>query len=251
MYDTTTGRWLSEDPISFLGGDANLYRYVGNGPTNATDPTGLEVLLWKNKYPNVPLEAPHKKAGINDVIGDYTDSAGNKVELFADKESFYGKVTLQGQAPVAFGRCIVDYGTNVWLVQRDNKGVITSLVWVNIAPSSNANKAKLTALIAKKLLEIRKKAAPKPTTIKQDMDVIAEALKEAEREGWLKKPTRLDNGDIRFETVYYTIDLPTKTRTVYRLYSKKVKDEVKEIYKAEWRKEPGLGLDGKPVKTTK
>jgi hypothetical protein len=38
-----SGRWLSEDPIGFAAGDANLYRYVGNGPVNATDPLGLEA----------------------------------------------------------------------------------------------------------------------------------------------------------------------------------------------------------------
>ncbi|MCO8124099.1 hypothetical protein NHH03_20310 [Stieleria sp. TO1_6] len=36
---------ISQDPIGFSAGDANLYRYVGNGPTNATDPSGLEVLF--------------------------------------------------------------------------------------------------------------------------------------------------------------------------------------------------------------
>ena len=34
------GRWLSEDPTGFDGGDPNLYRYVGNGVTYRTDPTG-------------------------------------------------------------------------------------------------------------------------------------------------------------------------------------------------------------------
>jgi hypothetical protein len=42
MMDTTTGRWLSEDPDGFTAGDMNLYRYCKNSPTNATDPTGLE-----------------------------------------------------------------------------------------------------------------------------------------------------------------------------------------------------------------
>jgi hypothetical protein len=41
MYDTSTKRWLSEDPIGFEGGDTNLYRYVGNSPTNARDPHGF------------------------------------------------------------------------------------------------------------------------------------------------------------------------------------------------------------------
>ncbi|ASV76675.1 hypothetical protein THTE_4074 [Thermogutta terrifontis] len=41
-YDACVGRWLSEDPIGFDGGDANLYRYVGNKPTGFQDPTGLK-----------------------------------------------------------------------------------------------------------------------------------------------------------------------------------------------------------------
>jgi RHS repeat-associated protein len=40
-YDPKTGRWTSEDPLGFAAGDANVNRYVGNGPTNATDPSGL------------------------------------------------------------------------------------------------------------------------------------------------------------------------------------------------------------------
>lgn len=43
-YNSETGRWMSEDPIGFMAGDANLSRYVGNGPVNATDPTGLSIV---------------------------------------------------------------------------------------------------------------------------------------------------------------------------------------------------------------
>ena len=39
---SSTGRWLSRDPIGFEAGDVNLYRYVGNEPTGKTDPSGLE-----------------------------------------------------------------------------------------------------------------------------------------------------------------------------------------------------------------
>lgn len=45
MYDPSIGRWLSEDPLGFEAGDSNLYRYVGNGPTNATDPSGLRLIV--------------------------------------------------------------------------------------------------------------------------------------------------------------------------------------------------------------
>jgi RHS repeat-associated protein len=41
-YITHLGIFASQDPTGFSAGDANLGRYVGNNPTNATDPTGLE-----------------------------------------------------------------------------------------------------------------------------------------------------------------------------------------------------------------
>ncbi len=40
-YDPESGRFLSEDPIGFEGGDVNLYVYCQNNPTNCTDPLGL------------------------------------------------------------------------------------------------------------------------------------------------------------------------------------------------------------------
>ncbi len=39
-YDAAIGRFISEDPIGFAGGDTNVYRYVSNRVTNSTDPTG-------------------------------------------------------------------------------------------------------------------------------------------------------------------------------------------------------------------
>ena len=42
MFDSTIGRWQTKDPKSFAAGDTNLYRYVGNHPSYATDPSGLE-----------------------------------------------------------------------------------------------------------------------------------------------------------------------------------------------------------------
>ena len=40
-YDSSTGRWIIPDPTGFAAGDTNEYRYVGNSPANAVDPTGL------------------------------------------------------------------------------------------------------------------------------------------------------------------------------------------------------------------
>jgi RHS repeat-associated protein len=48
--DPATGRWTTPDHLGFAAGDANLYRYVGNRATLATDPSGN--LAW---FVAVPL----------------------------------------------------------------------------------------------------------------------------------------------------------------------------------------------------
>jgi RHS repeat-associated protein len=41
-YDAQTGRFLSEDPLGFGGGDPNSYDYALNSPINVVDPFGLQ-----------------------------------------------------------------------------------------------------------------------------------------------------------------------------------------------------------------
>jgi hypothetical protein len=41
-YDANLGRFISEDPIGFAGGDVNLFGYVWNNPQGYTDPSGLQ-----------------------------------------------------------------------------------------------------------------------------------------------------------------------------------------------------------------
>ena len=51
-YQPVLQRFISDDPIEFLGGDVNLYAYVGNNPINFTDPFGLDK---EKKCPQIPL----------------------------------------------------------------------------------------------------------------------------------------------------------------------------------------------------
>ena len=46
--NTAQGRWMTQDPIGFEGGDYNLYRYVENRPTVLVDPSGLLKAAWGN-----------------------------------------------------------------------------------------------------------------------------------------------------------------------------------------------------------
>ncbi|CAJ4445516.1 RHS repeat-associated core domain protein [Burkholderia pseudomallei] len=41
-YSPTWGRFISEDPLGFGGGQNNFYAYVGGNPLNHTDPLGLD-----------------------------------------------------------------------------------------------------------------------------------------------------------------------------------------------------------------
>ena len=45
VLEPQKGRWLTEDPIGFMGRDWNLYRYVRAIPTAITDPSGL-IPCW-------------------------------------------------------------------------------------------------------------------------------------------------------------------------------------------------------------
>ena len=42
-YNPVSGRWNRLHRMGFAAGDTNLYRYVGNSPTEMTDPSGLDV----------------------------------------------------------------------------------------------------------------------------------------------------------------------------------------------------------------
>jgi RHS repeat-associated protein len=44
-YDPEVGRFVSEDPLGFDGGDVNLYVYVGNNPILLFDPWGLREAM--------------------------------------------------------------------------------------------------------------------------------------------------------------------------------------------------------------
>ena len=94
MYDPTTGRWLTEDP-SGLGPDSNPYRYVGNDPTNATDPSGLAAppqkpILFEERNP--PLRADYtwqnNSATIDWLEGGIVDALERKANFSVRYEGF-------------------------------------------------------------------------------------------------------------------------------------------------------------------
>lgn len=53
-YDPAAGRWMSEDPLGFAAGDANVSRYVHNSSVYVSDPSGLRDPDENEKWPTGP-----------------------------------------------------------------------------------------------------------------------------------------------------------------------------------------------------
>ncbi len=53
-YEPATGRFITEDPSGFKGGDANFFRYVGNDPLDKVDPSGFAAKWASAAKASVP-----------------------------------------------------------------------------------------------------------------------------------------------------------------------------------------------------
>jgi len=84
-YDANIGRFISEDPIGFRGGDINLYGYVENDPINMTDPTGLIGLYT---YPNGRLRgSPFPFGDFYPMYDEMHRNRGAGLERFPGEEN--------------------------------------------------------------------------------------------------------------------------------------------------------------------
>lgn len=111
-YDANVGRFITQDPISFNSGDANLYRYVINSPLNYVDPFGHAIIeksdveLLGNVLGAVAVQT------VCDLIGfptDKIDAGVSTVAVFKLERGGFsdlvanlaGKIAKQARAPEA------------------------------------------------------------------------------------------------------------------------------------------------------
>ena len=84
-YDAKVGRWISEDPIGFEAGSANLVSYVGNVPTTHNDILGLSKQSVTHTFTfQVPQDIGDHAGGHTqyytanyEVVLEYTASCAN------------------------------------------------------------------------------------------------------------------------------------------------------------------------------
>ncbi|HEY4310191.1 MAG TPA: RHS repeat-associated core domain-containing protein [Pirellulales bacterium] len=86
-YDPGIGRFISQDPIGFQGDPSNLYRYTGNRPTNATDPTGLVPPVVTNILLASDRTAPANNQG-GGLLGRLNDIEAEQ-EKYAYFDAFH------------------------------------------------------------------------------------------------------------------------------------------------------------------
>jgi len=75
-YDQATGRFSSQDPLGFGGGELNLYQYVGNDPTCAVDPTGLQGSGGGAASADEPAQGAPKQSPSPPKISGPTNAVG-------------------------------------------------------------------------------------------------------------------------------------------------------------------------------
>ncbi len=78
-YSPRTGSFVSKDPFGFAAGDTNLKRYVGNSPTNETDPSGLAGYDF-NQFQS-DLKRGMFDAPLGSLLPAYTDKELQAVRL--------------------------------------------------------------------------------------------------------------------------------------------------------------------------
>ncbi|MFN0138457.1 MAG: RHS repeat domain-containing protein [Pyrinomonadaceae bacterium] len=109
FYDPNLGRFISEDPIGFEGGDVNLYGYVSNNPLNYYDPSGL--------FPFTPSEAADS---LDISLNNAQNTCGCDVPL--GFSPFGGMITLFGAAHGTVDWLRVGNGVGHALYANDENG---------------------------------------------------------------------------------------------------------------------------------
>jgi RHS repeat-associated protein len=108
-YDPKIGRFMSEDPIRFLGG-VNFYAYVENNPINRTDPFGLQGCCggWAACYSRCV-----NRFLINPAVAVVATAAAGAANIWANATATAGGLT---NAEVAGARLTAALGFRAGLI---------------------------------------------------------------------------------------------------------------------------------------
>ncbi len=144
-YDPSIGRFITPDPIGFLGGDTNFYRYVGNDPVNFTDPSGLT----ETGYPQNPSQT-----SLSSIFESFNNSIRS---IFSPNPSNPCATVNQGDGCKVAGTAIRDCTiTNAYFAEQAEREVLadsgTYKFFSNLTQTATAQeKTKIAKIILKNI----------------------------------------------------------------------------------------------------
>lgn len=154
MYDPSTGKFLSVDPLSFASGDTDLTRYVGNEVTALVDPTGLlpidpvKEAQMKKLLAQMKQEALAQKQAAMMLLWTYQamqlQQPGGQLTGKAPAKPVIPSVIANKQAQAAFQQKIADAMKN--MSQQEAANQLKLLAAAKIATQKAYNAAILETL---------------------------------------------------------------------------------------------------------
>jgi len=164
-YDAGNGRFLSEDPAGFIGGDYNLYRFVDNDPVDWLDPYGLKKK--KEKYDGYSKENGSKSWRDNNP-GNIIDSKWAKEHgaIGCDANSKFAKFKTEADGLKALKDLLNSNYSDKQILDAINK----------YAPPSENDPAQYIKLLDEFGIDTSK------TVGENNLDSLAAAIKKVE--GW-------------------------------------------------------------------
>ena len=105
-YDPSTGRFLTPDPIGFLGGDLNLYGYVFQSPINYNDPDGLVVNDPSPHYPTQQQTAEKRMCEDRPLENIYPEILLGAAAFRASGRTVWARIYPSGGAGVGMNRSL-------------------------------------------------------------------------------------------------------------------------------------------------
>jgi RHS repeat-associated protein len=109
-YDAKLGRFISEDPIGFRGGDINTYGYAQNNPLLYFDPLGLDVeVTFSRSQGKITVKENWGGLGIWDWW--YGPKSNNEFDVFSG--TCQCSETTINQGPIPKGLYLIDKDRDV------------------------------------------------------------------------------------------------------------------------------------------
>ena len=146
-YDPEIGRFISEDPIGFGGGDVNLYAYVSGNPITGIDPSGLITFTFGADI-HIPawLAQILSRTGITEVsVSGFSIGIAESFAFFdgAERDSGLFFSLLVPGFDFGFGKASLNIGLQRGSVRdlAGNSDITTSLTSsrINIGVTFNAD----------------------------------------------------------------------------------------------------------------